>query len=316
MADARLDTVWLRDERSSLQAGFVPAAGMLCCSLRDGDEELLAQNAGVAAYAQRGKTMGIPLLYPWANRLAGFEYGAAGRTVQVPHDPNRVALDANGLPIHGVIGGRMRWELTDESEDDGRLAGGPDQLEPLAGAAVRGLPVPSRGALSRAPARAVSADRGDRGGMRRGSGSGGIRLSPLSVACRTARASAGGSSCRRCASWHWTPARSRRARIRRCPPSASSWPSESTTMASISCRSRRIRRERREAPARARLRGGLPMRAGVRAPGRQFICFEPMTAPANALCSHRGSAHAGAGRALQRRLCAARNRAIGSSAPD
>ena len=95
------------------EAGFVPGAGMLCCSLRHRGEELLAQNAGVAAYAERGKTMGIPLLYPWANRLAGFEYSAAGRTVQVPHDPNRVALDGNGLPIHGVIGGRMRWELTD-----------------------------------------------------------------------------------------------------------------------------------------------------------------------------------------------------------
>ena len=114
MADAKLDIVSLRDERSSLRAGFVPAAGMLCCSLRDGEEELLAQNAGVAAYAARGKTMGIPLLYPWANRLAGFEYSAAGRTVRVPHDPSRVALDGNGLPIHGVIGGRMQWELSDE----------------------------------------------------------------------------------------------------------------------------------------------------------------------------------------------------------
>jgi aldose 1-epimerase len=108
-----LDTVCLRDERSSLQANFVPGAGMLCCSLRDRDEELLAQNDGVAAYAERGKTMGIPLLYPWANRLEGFQYSVAGRDVTVPHDCGRVALDGNGLPIHGVIGGRMQWELTD-----------------------------------------------------------------------------------------------------------------------------------------------------------------------------------------------------------
>ena len=120
MAGAPLDTVWLRDERSSLRAGFVPGAGMLCCSLRDGEEELLAQNDGVAAYAERGKTMGIPLLYPWANRLAGFEYSAAGRTVEVPHDPNRVALDGDGLPIHGVIGGRMRWESASDAGEDGR----------------------------------------------------------------------------------------------------------------------------------------------------------------------------------------------------
>src|SRR5208337_4242897 len=92
-------------------AAFVPGAGMLCSSLRHNDEELLAQNAGVGAYAERGKTMGIPLLYPWANRLAGFRYAVGDRAVEVPHDRALVALDGNGLPIHGVIGGRLGWEL-------------------------------------------------------------------------------------------------------------------------------------------------------------------------------------------------------------
>ncbi len=102
----------LHDEASALEAAFVPGAGMLCCSLRHRGEELLAQNAGVAAYAQQGKTMGIPLLYPWANRLAGFDYSAAGHSVRVPRDQSCVRLDAGGLPIHGVIGGRLAWELT------------------------------------------------------------------------------------------------------------------------------------------------------------------------------------------------------------
>jgi aldose 1-epimerase len=115
MTDAGPATVRLRDERAALEATFVPSAGMLCCSLRHRGEELLAQNAGVAAYAQHGKTMGIPLLYPWANRLAAFDYTVAGRTATIPRDRTRVALDGNGLPIHGVIGGRLRWELTSTS---------------------------------------------------------------------------------------------------------------------------------------------------------------------------------------------------------
>lgn len=102
----------LGDGESLLGASFIPGAGMLCSSLRYRGEELLAQNAGVSAYAEQGKTMGIPLLYPWANRLAAFDYSVAGRTVEVPHDPTRIALDPHGLPIHGVIGGRMGWELT------------------------------------------------------------------------------------------------------------------------------------------------------------------------------------------------------------
>jgi aldose 1-epimerase len=111
MTDRGLETLHLRDEHGALEAAFVPGAGMLCCSLRHRGEELLAQNAGVDAYAQQGKTMGIPLLYPWANRLAGFDYSAAGRAVAVPHDRARVRVDANGLPIHGVLGGLLAWEL-------------------------------------------------------------------------------------------------------------------------------------------------------------------------------------------------------------
>jgi galactose mutarotase-like enzyme len=117
-----LATVRLSDPGARLEATFVPGTGMLCCSLRHRGEELLAQNAGVAAYAERGKTMGIPLLYPWANRLAGFDYTIAGRAVQVPHDdPALIALDGNGLPIHGAIGGRLAWELADASGDASSL---------------------------------------------------------------------------------------------------------------------------------------------------------------------------------------------------
>jgi aldose 1-epimerase len=107
---APLATVRLRDPEAPLEATFVPGAGMICSSLRHRGDELLAQNAGVGAYAERGKTMGIPLLYPWANRLAAFDYSVGGRTVEVPHDRTRVALDDKGLPIHGVIGGRLGWE--------------------------------------------------------------------------------------------------------------------------------------------------------------------------------------------------------------
>jgi len=58
-------------ESPQLRATFVPGAGMVCSSLRHDGAELLAQRNGVRAYAERGSTMGIPLLYPWANRLAG-----------------------------------------------------------------------------------------------------------------------------------------------------------------------------------------------------------------------------------------------------
>jgi len=102
-----------------IEAIFVPEAGMICCSLRHRGEELLAQVGGLAEYEHDGHTMGIPLLYPWANRLAAFEYEAGGRAVRVPRDPARIQLESHGLPIHGVIGGRQAWELTRAPAPDG-----------------------------------------------------------------------------------------------------------------------------------------------------------------------------------------------------
>ena len=101
-----------------LQAAFVPGAGMVCCSLRHRGEELLAQNAGLREYAAHGHTMGIPLLYPWANRLAADAYTAAGHTVEIPRDPALIARDGAGLPIHGAIGGRQAWELDEPRREE------------------------------------------------------------------------------------------------------------------------------------------------------------------------------------------------------
>ena len=91
-------------------AELIPEAGMLCSTLVDAGEQLLDGGKGLEAYAQTGATMGIPLLYPWANRLDGLQYAAAGASVQLPDDRSRVPQDPNGLPIHGLVPRMMRWE--------------------------------------------------------------------------------------------------------------------------------------------------------------------------------------------------------------
>jgi galactose mutarotase-like enzyme len=117
------DTVVIESPDSELRATFVPRAGMVCCSLRHRGVELLAQRSGVRAYAQRGATMGIPLLYPWANRLAGLRYPGAHGEVQLdPADP-LLKLDGNGLPIHGAIAGALPWELLEHPGAEADRAG-------------------------------------------------------------------------------------------------------------------------------------------------------------------------------------------------
>jgi aldose 1-epimerase len=110
--------VTLRDPSSKLEAQFVPDAGMICISLTDSGVQLLGQRHGLDAYAADGKTMGIPILYPWANRLGTNTYTAQGATVTLTPGSNGVRSDLNGLPIHGVLAAYPHWRVTVESTNE------------------------------------------------------------------------------------------------------------------------------------------------------------------------------------------------------
>lgn len=107
----------LTDPGSALTATFVPAAGMICTSLSDDGVELLGQRRGLQAYLSDGKTMGIPFLYPWANRLSANGYAAAGHDVVLTPGVGGVRADANGFPMHGVLAAYPGWAVTNRSDN-------------------------------------------------------------------------------------------------------------------------------------------------------------------------------------------------------
>lgn len=111
------ETVTLKDPSSSLTATFVPAAGMVGTSLVDGEDEFLGQRRGLDAYVTNGKTMGIPILYPWANRLSASNYDVDGAVVTLTPGANGVRTDEHGAPIHGVLAAYPGWVVTDRSEN-------------------------------------------------------------------------------------------------------------------------------------------------------------------------------------------------------
>lgn len=106
----------LSDPSSPLTATFVPAAGMIGTSLCDDGVELLGQGRGLAAYVGEHETMGIPLLYPWANRLSGNDYQVHGAQVSLTPGVGGVHTDAYGAPIHGTLAGEDGWRVTARSE--------------------------------------------------------------------------------------------------------------------------------------------------------------------------------------------------------
>lgn len=100
-----------------LEAVFLPHHGMLGASLRHRGVEMLRRVEDLDAAAANGSTAGIPLLHPWANRLAGSRYRAAGREVNLDPSSRLLHLDAHGLPMHGVPWSLLAWEPTEARQD-------------------------------------------------------------------------------------------------------------------------------------------------------------------------------------------------------
>ncbi len=107
-----------------IELAVVPNAGMVGCSLGHRGEELLGQRGGLRTYVVERSTMGIPLLHPWANRLARKHFRTAGREVDLSAHPKLTSLDPNGLPIHGLLAAAGGWsvEQHEDTPDGSRLA--------------------------------------------------------------------------------------------------------------------------------------------------------------------------------------------------
>lgn len=136
MAPRRTRIVAIGSE-TGLTASFAPDAGMVCCSLMHRGEQVLGLRGGLDAYVRDRSTMGIPLLYPWANRLDRARFEVAGREIDVNSSEPPPKLDGNGLPIHGLLTAASGWETAKQTR--------PDRIEArfrFAGSLALGFPFP------------------------------------------------------------------------------------------------------------------------------------------------------------------------------
>lgn len=105
----------LSSDADDIVTTFVPQAGMVCCSLVHGAAELLGQREGLDRYVRERGTMGIPFLHPYANRLSEDRLEIAGGVIDVMEAPERLGRDPNGLAIHGLMAGASGWHITNAS---------------------------------------------------------------------------------------------------------------------------------------------------------------------------------------------------------
>ncbi len=108
-------------ELGGIEVAFAPGAGMVGCSLRHRGEELLGQRGGLRHYLDQHSTMGIPILYPWANRLGAKRFALAGTEVNLDSADLPLSFDPAGLPIHGLLSAASGWRV-DRHQSDGAAA--------------------------------------------------------------------------------------------------------------------------------------------------------------------------------------------------
>lgn len=108
----------IADPDTGFEATFVPEAGMIGNSLRHEGEELLFQGAGLEAYREHGSTFALPLLHPWANRLRSWDFELEGQPVRLDPDAPITHRDAaTGTAIHGLLTASPYWSVIDADRD-------------------------------------------------------------------------------------------------------------------------------------------------------------------------------------------------------
>lgn len=100
-----------------LQAVFLPSYGMLGISLSHRGTEILGRLQNLKVAAAKGSTAGIPFLYPWANRLMAPRYEVAGRLVVLDGASPLLHFDRHGLPMHGIPWSHLSWDVIETRQD-------------------------------------------------------------------------------------------------------------------------------------------------------------------------------------------------------
>ncbi|GAB6196102.1 aldose epimerase family protein [Lysobacter xanthus] len=99
-----------------LLAVFRPEQGMLCTSLKHRGEEILRRVDEMDEALATGMSIGIPLNYPFANRLRGTSYDFDGREVHLDPASPWLMKDWNDIIIHGVPWPKLEWRVQEATD--------------------------------------------------------------------------------------------------------------------------------------------------------------------------------------------------------
>ena len=112
-----MDIRTIRCAKSQSQLVVHADAGCVATSWQVRGQEMLALPVALEEFLKSQKTGGIPLLYPYANRLRADHFTAAGKAVDLSRDA-KLKRDGNGFPMHGLLIRWPDWVVTQPAPDE------------------------------------------------------------------------------------------------------------------------------------------------------------------------------------------------------
>lgn len=125
VAGQGIEVLSLRDARARTEVRIAPKTGNNAYSMKvNGQEILYFPHSSAAEWAARPGMAGNPFLSPWANRIDGESYWVNGKQYHLNPGLGAYRKDGNGLPIHGLLLYAHDWEVVSlkASEADGAVA--------------------------------------------------------------------------------------------------------------------------------------------------------------------------------------------------
>jgi aldose 1-epimerase len=107
-----VDVVVLADSARHTEVTILPSVGNMAYEMKvNGKNVLYAPSGSLAEFKAKPAMAGIPLLWPWANRIDQNSYYVNGKLYALNLGLGNIRLDANKKPIHGLVSASSAWKV-------------------------------------------------------------------------------------------------------------------------------------------------------------------------------------------------------------
>lgn len=114
-----VETIRLSDAASQVEVAIAPKIGNMAYEMKvRGRNILWFPYQSPPELERRPALCGVPFLGPWANRIDGESYRANGRSYTLNPDLGNIRRDGNGKPIHGLLNFSPLWQVVAAEADD------------------------------------------------------------------------------------------------------------------------------------------------------------------------------------------------------